>query len=71
MHTGRNATEDFDNVGHSEDAVKMMEQYYVGELEGGYTPPPSKVRAAPSTSSSSVCLTIFIYFVFLPISLVL
>jgi len=52
---GRDATEDFDNVGHSEDASKMMAQYYVGEFEGGYEPkskqtkPTTKPQREPGT----------------------
>jgi len=33
IFSGRDASVDFDDVGHSEEAVKMMEPYYVGELE--------------------------------------
>nr|BAE94683.1 cytochrome b5 [Physarum polycephalum] len=49
---GRDATEDFDNVGHSEDAVQQMKQYYVGELEGGYKT-PTKSKPAPATTPQS------------------
>lgn len=30
---GRDATQDFDDVGHSEEASKMMEEYYIGDLD--------------------------------------
>jgi len=33
--SGRDATEDFEDVGHSKNAIKIMEQYYIGEFEGG------------------------------------
>jgi len=31
--SGSDATQDFERVGHSEDARKLLEKYYVGELE--------------------------------------
>ncbi|KAI1749865.1 hypothetical protein F4782DRAFT_511178 [Xylaria castorea] len=39
---GRDASEDFDNAGHSEDASEIMASYHVGKLQGGprkVTPP--------------------------------
>eukprot|EP00854_Cymbomonas_tetramitiformis_P014435 gene14435-17064_t len=33
--SGRDATEDFEDVGHSKNAKKIMEKYYIGEFEGG------------------------------------
>ena len=43
---GQDATEDFEDVGHSNEARKQLTQFEVGEL------PPSE-RAASSGSSSS------------------
>eukprot|EP01025_Chloroclados_australasicus_P055872 TRINITY_DN6861_c0_g2_i1.p1 TRINITY_DN6861_c0_g2~~TRINITY_DN6861_c0_g2_i1.p1 ORF type:complete len:142 (-),score=19.66 TRINITY_DN6861_c0_g2_i1:233-658(-) len=33
--TGRDATDDFEDIGHSRSAKQMLEQYYIGEYEGG------------------------------------
>eukprot|EP00243_Klebsormidium_subtile_P008429 TRINITY_DN399_c0_g1_i3.p1 TRINITY_DN399_c0_g1~~TRINITY_DN399_c0_g1_i3.p1 ORF type:complete len:120 (+),score=19.67 TRINITY_DN399_c0_g1_i3:151-510(+) len=30
--TAQDASQDFDDVGHSKSAIKMLEQYYVGDL---------------------------------------
>ncbi|OIT31983.1 PREDICTED: cytochrome b5-like [Nicotiana attenuata] len=44
--TGKDATDDFEDVGHSDDAREMMKKYYVGEIDSStlpvkhkYTPP--------------------------------
>jgi cytochrome-b5 reductase len=47
---GTDATEAFDNAGHSEDAFEIMEQYQVGILKGASkkaAPKPVKVIATP------------------------
>lgn len=45
--TGKDATSDFEDVGHSDSARGMMEQYYIGEVDSStvplkrqYIPPP-------------------------------
>ncbi|EOA28116.1 hypothetical protein CARUB_v10024300mg [Capsella rubella] len=43
--TGKDATDDFEDVGHSESAREMMEQYYVGEID--QTTIPKKVKYTP------------------------
>ncbi|XP_010509977.1 PREDICTED: cytochrome b5 [Camelina sativa] len=43
--TGKDATDDFEDVGHSESARLMMEQYYVGEIDK--TTIPKKVKYTP------------------------
>ncbi|KFK26373.1 hypothetical protein AALP_AA8G240100 [Arabis alpina] len=43
--TGKDATDDFEDVGHSESAREMMEQYYVGEIDT--TTIPKKVKYTP------------------------
>ena len=30
---GRDATEDFDSIGHSKSAVAMLDKYYIGDVE--------------------------------------
>lgn len=44
--TGKDATNDFEDVGHSDSAREMMEKYYIGEVDQStvpmkrnYTPP--------------------------------
>ena len=32
---GGDASEEFEDIGHSEDARKIMEEYLIGEIEGG------------------------------------
>ncbi|KAG2308880.1 hypothetical protein Bca4012_082149 [Brassica carinata] len=43
--TGKDATDDFEDVGHSESAREMMEQYYVGEIDP--TTIPKKTKYTP------------------------
>lgn len=43
--TGKDATIDFEDVGHSDSAVKMMKKYLVGEVETSTL--PSKVNHSP------------------------
>lgn len=45
---GADATEAFDDIGHSEDAHEQLEALFIGELVGGVKP-----KAASSSSSSS------------------
>ncbi|DBA71154.1 TPA: hypothetical protein ACH3X2_011558 [Trebouxia sp. C0005] len=33
--TGKDATEDFEEIGHSNAAREMLDKYYIGEFEGG------------------------------------
>jgi len=33
--SGRDATEDFEDVGHSKTAISLMEKFLVGDFEGG------------------------------------
>ncbi|XP_061449851.1 cytochrome b5 type B isoform X3 [Rhineura floridana] len=51
---GRDATESFEDVGHSVDARKMLEQYLIGEVHPcDHKPDPSKVpNNSPSKESS-------------------
>jgi len=45
LFSGKDATDDFEDVGHSESAREMMEQYYVGEIDP--TTIPKKVKYTP------------------------
>lgn len=62
---GKDATNDFEDVGHSDDARDMMEKYYVGEIDSssiptevhkptpGPTPGPTPTRRAAAGSSTA------------------
>lgn len=36
--TGKDATDDFEDVGHSDSAREMMNEYYVGEIDSSTIP---------------------------------
>ncbi|XP_057950798.1 cytochrome b5 [Malania oleifera] len=36
--TGKDATNDFEDVGHSDSAREMMEKYYIGEIDASTVP---------------------------------
>mmetsp|Transcript_74356 Transcript_74356/g.174528 ORF Transcript_74356/g.174528 Transcript_74356/m.174528 type:complete len:130 (+) Transcript_74356:8-397(+) len=44
-YAGQDATQAFDDIGHSGDAVQQLDDFLVGDVEGGY--------AAPAKSGSS------------------
>ncbi|KAG8467848.1 hypothetical protein KFE25_006900 [Diacronema lutheri] len=48
---GQDATTDFEDVGHSEEARKELEKFAVGKLEG-YDPAASKAAAKPAEKAS-------------------
>ncbi|GMM31027.1 Cyb5 protein [Martiniozyma asiatica (nom. inval.)] len=52
---GGDATEAFDDIGHSEDAQEMLEGMLIGKLEGGVLP---KKSAAKPESGSNVGLIV-------------
>ncbi|KAL8208103.1 hypothetical protein R6Q57_007515 [Mikania cordata] len=64
LATGKDATEDFEDVGHSKNAVDMMKDLYVGDLDthtmtqnNAYMPPSATASAsnqAPKGSSTSI-----------------
>ncbi|XP_053951969.1 uncharacterized protein LOC128859203 isoform X1 [Anastrepha ludens] len=55
---GRDATREFVDVGHSQEARQMLTKYYIGDVEGGSklsvsTPPlPPQVPPTPALSQS-------------------
>ncbi|CAN4108470.1 unnamed protein product [Withania somnifera] len=58
--TGKDATDDFEDVGHSDDAREMMKKYYIGEIdsptlpaEPKYTPPAPMAPSAGDQDSGS------------------
>ncbi|KAK4339434.1 hypothetical protein RND71_040896 [Anisodus tanguticus] len=57
--TGKDATDDFEDVGHSDDAREMMKKYYIGEIDSStlpaerkYTPPTPTVPSAGNQQGS-------------------
>ncbi|KAJ0797469.1 putative cytochrome b5-like heme/steroid binding domain superfamily [Helianthus annuus] len=56
----KDATEDFEDVGHSQNAIDMMKDYYVGEVDSNtmprkntYNKPPSSTTSATAQASGS------------------
>ncbi|KAF5795475.1 putative cytochrome b5-like heme/steroid binding domain, cytochrome b5, heme-binding protein [Helianthus annuus] len=45
--TGKDATDDFEDVGHSDDARDMMHKYYIGEVDKS-TVPKKRTYVAPA-----------------------
>ncbi|KAF3322445.1 cytochrome b5 isoform A-like protein [Carex littledalei] len=58
--TGKDATNDFEDVGHSNSAREMMAQYYVGDIDESTVPvkrtyiPPVQGVKSPNTGSDIV-----------------
>ncbi|XP_059312414.1 cytochrome b5-like [Lycium ferocissimum] len=58
--TGKDATDDFEDVGHSDDARELMKKYYIGDIDSStlpaepkYTPPtPTTPTAGPQGSGN-------------------
>lgn len=48
-YSGKDATEDFEDVGHSDDAKEMMEKYFIGEVDVSTIPVQKKFRSQTST----------------------
>ncbi|XWS32001.1 hypothetical protein CRYUN_Cryun23aG0123200 [Craigia yunnanensis] len=47
--SGKDATDDFEDVGHSDDAKEIMEKYYIGEVDSSTIPVPKKFKTQTST----------------------
>lgn len=47
--TGKDATEDFEEIGHSNAAREMLDKYYIGDFEGGKEA-ANEVNATANTS---------------------
>uniref|UniRef100_A0A9I9CNU5 Cytochrome b5 heme-binding domain-containing protein n=1 Tax=Cucumis melo TaxID=3656 RepID=A0A9I9CNU5_CUCME len=65
--TGKDATDDFEDVGHSDNAREMMDQYYVGEIDAStipkkvaYTPPKQPHYNQDKTSEFIIKLLQFL-----------
>ncbi|GMT27080.1 hypothetical protein PFISCL1PPCAC_28831, partial [Pristionchus fissidentatus] len=51
---GQDATEPFNDVGHSADAREMAKEYAIGRLKSGEKAAPSKAKAVPSASFKEI-----------------
>ncbi|KAF6145640.1 hypothetical protein GIB67_018746 [Kingdonia uniflora] len=65
--TGKDATDDFEDVGHSSSARAMMDEYYVGEIDSStiptkqkYTPPKQPQYNQDKTSEFIIKLLQFL-----------
>ncbi|KAH9787346.1 cytochrome b5 isoform E [Citrus sinensis] len=61
--TEKDATDDFEDVGHSDSAREMMEKYHIGEIDSSsvpakrkYTPPQQAVNSPEDTGSAAKIL---------------
>jgi hypothetical protein len=45
-HVGKDASEDFDEIGHSNAAKEQLAQYYLGDFEGGGLGGPARIDKA-------------------------
>uniref|UniRef100_I1JYL7 Cytochrome b5 heme-binding domain-containing protein n=1 Tax=Glycine max TaxID=3847 RepID=I1JYL7_SOYBN len=58
--TGKDATNDFEDVGHSDSARDMMEKYYIGEIDSSTVPlkrtyiPPQQAQYNPDKTPEFV-----------------
>jgi cytochrome b involved in lipid metabolism len=47
FYTGKDATVDFEDVGHSDSAIEIMEKYFVGEVDTTTLPAEAKKNTPP------------------------
>jgi hypothetical protein len=52
FYTGKDATNDFEDVGHSDDAREMMEKYVIGEVDVT-TVPTKRLYVAPGLGGTN------------------
>lgn len=51
--TGKDATDDFEDVGHSDDAREMMKKYFIGEIDSSTLPAAPKYTLPTPTTPSA------------------
>ncbi|GMI75588.1 ARABIDOPSIS CYTOCHROME B5 ISOFORM E, cytochrome B5 isoform E [Hibiscus trionum] len=62
--TAKDATNDFEDIGHSDDARDMMEKYYIGEIDSTTVPnkrtyiPPQQTPYNPNAKASQFLIKI-------------
>ncbi|GMP43932.1 hypothetical protein CsSME_00013100 [Camellia sinensis var. sinensis] len=50
--TGKDATDDFEDVGHSDSARDMLIDYFIGEVDSSTLPAKQQYKPPPKTSSN-------------------
>mmetsp|Transcript_14188 Transcript_14188/g.40212 ORF Transcript_14188/g.40212 Transcript_14188/m.40212 type:complete len:145 (-) Transcript_14188:160-594(-) len=65
--SGRDATDDFEDVGHSGSAREWLEKYYIGEFEGGDVSADKKAKRAAAVSGGSDSSTMKLLKALLPL----
>ncbi|KAL4443713.1 hypothetical protein ABPG75_011450 [Micractinium tetrahymenae] len=50
-NSGKDATEEFEEIGHSRAAKEMLDKYYIGDFAGGAPPKKAPKRAAPAAAA--------------------
>ncbi|MBA0562940.1 hypothetical protein Golob_007958 [Gossypium lobatum] len=50
--SGKDATDDFEDVGHSDDAREQMQKYYIGEVDATTIPARRMYKAQTSTAAT-------------------
>lgn len=51
---GEDATEDYDDVGHSEEAHEMLKKFHIGDIGASSSGPSSSSSSAPATTATVV-----------------
>ncbi|XP_055817069.1 cytochrome b5-like [Solanum dulcamara] len=51
--TGKDATDDFEDVGHSDDARELLKKFFIGEIDSSTLPAEPKYTPPPPTTSSA------------------
>jgi cytochrome b involved in lipid metabolism len=54
FYTGKDATVDFEDVGHSDSAIEIMEKYFVGEVDTTTLPAEAKKNTPPPVQSTTL-----------------
>lgn len=49
---GIDATDDFENIGHSSDAREKMKEFLIGKLQGSFSSKASKSQSSSENSSA-------------------
>lgn len=52
-YIGKDATDDFEDVGHSDDAREMLKKYFIGEIDSSTIPAERKHTLPSSTTPSA------------------
>ena len=73
---GKDATEEFEDIGHSEDARGMMKDYEIGEVEGGAAAAAEaakarKAEAAAASGGQSMMLVVLIAIIAIGVGIVM